>query len=251
MSDELPQPALPPANVIDVWRIDLDAASELPLDVFLTDEERLRADRFVQRRHASRFRAARAILKLGLARYLGIRPNEVVLESGLNGKPRLALDGRLLHFNVTHTGGLALMAFTGVGEVGIDVETIRDGVEGLEIASAYFTANEAATIAAAASMEQARLFLQLWVRKEAVLKAAGRGIPSGLDSFEVGEPGKVVCLKEVPGKFDQSAWVVRDLEGIEGFVAAIAAPVGTSQIQWWNLCDERAIERLFTSGASG
>lgn len=250
MNDQLPRPGLPLADSIDVWRINLNAASDLPFETLLTDEERLRAEKFLEQRHASRFRAGRAVLRLGLARYLCLRPDEVKLENGLHGKPRLAGGGQL-QFNVTHSGALALMAFTRMGDVGIDVEAIREDVEGLDIASTYFTANETATITAAMPAEQCYRFFQLWVRKEAILKASGRGISDELDSFDVSDPGKFVRLKEIDGKFKESVWVVHDLDSLDGYAAAIAAPAGEWRVNRWSLDDKRAMQHLFTSVGSG
>ncbi|MFC5861905.1 4'-phosphopantetheinyl transferase family protein [Acidicapsa dinghuensis] len=246
MSDELPCPGLPPANTIDVWRIDLDAGNELPFETLLTHEEQLRAGRFLTERLASRFQVGRAMLRLGLAHYLRVHPKDVVLQSGVHGKPQLAGIARL-HFNVSHTGSLALIAFTALRDVGIDVEAIRDNVEGMEIASAYFTPLETAVIASALPEEQSLRFLQLWVRKEAVLKASGRGISDGLDLFEVIEPGRTVHLGEIAGKFGPSSWVVQDLDAPEGFVAAIAAAPGDWRTCDWAFTNERSIERLYDS----
>ena len=91
-----------------------------------------------------------------------------------------------VRFNVTHSEGLGLIAFSIASEVGIDVETIGRDVEMLELAAANFTTNEAAMVAAAQTEdEQARFFFRLWTRKEAVLKAAGCGIANGLKGVDV------------------------------------------------------------------
>jgi 4'-phosphopantetheinyl transferase len=129
------------------------------------------------------------MLRLGLSWYLGNNPREVALTTGLRGKPRQA-EASPLHFNVTHRDCLALIAFTTIGEVDIDVEAVDRRVESLDIANSNFTRKEAEAIAVAGSLEEQRKhFLRFWTRKEAVLKAAGGGLLYGLDSVDVsGEP---------------------------------------------------------------
>jgi phosphopantetheinyl transferase len=58
-----------------------------------------------------------------LARYLGAEPGEIELVVGERGKPRLA--GGQLHFNLSHSGALGLVAVCAEREVGVDVERLR------------------------------------------------------------------------------------------------------------------------------
>jgi 4'-phosphopantetheinyl transferase len=95
------------------------------------------------------------MLRLGLAGYLKTTPQKIVLVTNPHGKPCIA-EGPALHFNVSHSGGLGAIAFTTIGEVGIDVEAIQRDVEALEIATANFTRNEAAMVAAADVSGQGR-----------------------------------------------------------------------------------------------
>jgi 4'-phosphopantetheinyl transferase len=247
MNQALPLFGLPPKTIIDVWRIELDQ----PLDIaaslgeILSAEERERADRFVFARDAARFRLCRAMLRLGLAWYLKRAPREIGLTAGWRGKPRLA-EPAGLYFNVSHCQGLALIAFTTAGEVGVDLEAAGRDLEAVEIASSNFTGKEAAMIASApTSEEQLRLFLRFWTRKEAVLKADGCGILDGLDSVDVSQ--QTENLVRLPGggmDSTERCWLVRDLEGIDGFAGAVAARPGDWSIREWTVRCEHAV-RLF------
>ena len=229
MNEGFPIRKLPPAAVIDVWTIDLDRplSPGANLDGILSIEERNRADRYLFPRDASRFRLCRAMLRLGLAGYLERAPEKIALTANSHGKPCVA-ERSALHFNVSHSGSLGLIAFTAVGEVGIDVEAMRCDVGALEIASAHFTKTEAALIAAAPTPEeQASAFLRLWTRKEAVLKAAGFGLLGGLDGVDVsGGPLNLVRLGDATDDSAESCWRVQDLELLDGFAGAVAAPAG-------------------------
>jgi len=247
MNQALPLFGLPPETAIDVWRIELDQPLEIAANLveILSAEERERADRFVFARDAARFRLCRAMLRLGLAWYLKRAPREIGLTAGWRGKPRLA-EPAGLYFNVSHCHGLALIAFTTVGEVGVDLEAAGRDLEAVEIASSNFTRKEAEMIASApTSEEQIQLFLRFWTRKEAVLKADGCGILDGLDLVDVSQQAE--NLVRLPGggvDSTESGWLVRDMDGIDGFAGAIAARPGDWSIREWAICCDDAV-RLF------
>ena len=90
-----------------------------------------------------------------------------------NGKPSLAgLDGTFI--SVTHTDGLLLVAVAPY-PVGIDAEKQDRRVRHpASLARRYFTPEEAASLGEDVCE---RDFLDLWVRKEALSKLVGRGIP--------------------------------------------------------------------------
>lgn len=215
-------------DAIDVWQIDLDDAS-VPvdqLDNVLSASERERAARFKFRRDAFRFKYGRAMLRLGLGAYLDITPQKIELAASSYGKPYLP-DVSGLHFNVTHCRGQALIAFTAVGEIGIDIEARDRTVEALDIANAHFCKREQEAIAAAPDGEaQAMIFLRFWTRKEAVLKAAGCGLQRGLGNLDVSDnPALVSYLGEIEPN-NPTLWRLQDLEGTVGHMAAVAASPG-------------------------
>jgi 4'-phosphopantetheinyl transferase len=126
---------------------------------------------------------------------------------------------------------MGLVAFTRVGEVGIDVEAIDRRVDALEVASAYFSRTELAMVAELAGAAQVERFLRIWTRKEAVLKAAGTGVAGGVDRVDGSRDGVVVHLAE-PGE-PPTDWLIRDLAMPEGYVAAIATRPGEWDIEVW------------------
>jgi 4'-phosphopantetheinyl transferase len=247
MNEDFPLPGPPRALTVDVWMLDLDRPPhhDWRLGDLLSADERERAERFVFARDAERFRLGRAMLRLGLGWYLGEDPRKIALTAGWRGKPRLA-EPSGLDFNVTHCGGLGLIAFTKFGEVGIDVEAMRRDIEAQDIATSNFTSREAGLIAEAGTpRERMILFLRYWTRKEAVLKASGCGILDGLDTVDVSEgPRRLVKLGSEGGEMAGAGWLVRDLEGIEGFAGAVAAAPGDWSIRKWPIDCEDALRRF-------
>ncbi len=96
---------------------------------------------------------------------------EVVVEHDDKGAPYLP-DHPELSVSISHCRTAVAVAVSPEGRVGIDVECRRKIGEGL--LERVCTADEQAAVRAAADPTMA--FLQLWTRKEAVLKLRGTGI---------------------------------------------------------------------------
>ena len=105
-----------------LWLVDLDDPALDALAPCLSAQEQARAARYrgdaLQRGH----RRARAALRHILAHHTGQPPATLALAEGPLGKP--VLDGLALHFNLSHSGALALVAVASV-PVGIDLEQRR------------------------------------------------------------------------------------------------------------------------------
>jgi len=140
-----------------------------------------------------------------LATELGDAPRIAI---GAHGKPYL-VDGKL-DWNLAHSGDLALLAISRTGPVGIDLEQHRVLRDPGAIAARYFTDREARAIAADASA-----FFRIWVRKEAVVKAAGTGLIVTLDQLDVLDD---VVLTNEP----VDSWCLHDVELEPGYSAALA-----------------------------
>lgn len=110
------------AGALHVWRADLDAFAGRA-DALLDREERRRATRIVRVQARTRWTSSRAVLRILLGAYTGTDPRALRFASSGQGKPSLGdRDGAGLHFNVSHSGALAIYAFTKMCAVGVDVE---------------------------------------------------------------------------------------------------------------------------------
>ena len=129
-------------------------------------------------------------------------PGKLQFRYGPKGKPELAgkASQRPLHFNVSHSHGLALYAVTREHEIGVDVERIRPDLAGEKIAERFFSSREAATLRELPAHMRQKAFYTCWTRKEAYLKAIGQGITLHLDQFEV---------SVAPGEFCSASTVTR------------------------------------------
>jgi 4'-phosphopantetheinyl transferase len=178
------------ANV-EVWTADLDTLA-LRIGDFvslLAPEERNRAGALRSARHRCRFIAGRGILRLLLSSSVGIPPMDIELVYGPRGKPSLAPRGgqEPMHFNVSHSAGVAVFALSRDIEVGIDVEVVRPNPDALAIARRYFTADESALLEHLPPEERTSAFFHQWTRKEACIKAWGGSILLDLRDVDVSD----------------------------------------------------------------
>jgi len=176
----------------------------------LSAAERSRAARLRFARHRRRFIVARAHLRELLGERLQARPESIEFSYGPNGKPALA--GRFAasgwRFNLSHCEELALYAFSRSGEVGVDVEAVRELSDADAIAARFFSPAEGAAYASLAAHERPRGFFTCWTRKEALAKGLGSGLASGLETPDASSPP--------PG------WRLQSFSPAPGFIAALA-----------------------------
>lgn len=202
---------------VTVVRADLDV--HRGIGHLLSAEETARSGRFRLAVHRSRFVEARAVLRMLLGQRLDQDPAKVVIDVTEHGKPRLGEAGGQ-SFNVAHSDGAALFAFASRGEVGVDIERVRE-VDPVRLSETCFSEAEQAELLALDPLRRLGAFFQGWVRKEAVIKADGRGVSLGLESFTVTLQGPAHLLEAPPGDV-QDDWRLVALDAGPTVRAALA-----------------------------
>jgi 4'-phosphopantetheinyl transferase len=226
---------------IHVWRVPLDLSGpeDEALGGILSARERARALRFHFDRDRRRFVAGRGRLRQLLGGYLGVLPAEVELDERPGGKPCLRASAEDLRFNLSHSGGLALLAFGRGRELGVDLEREREVPEMESIAERFFSPAEVAAWCALPEGMRRSAFFRCWTRKEAFLKAVGEGLARPLDSFDVTlRPDEAALLLRVEGEpAEARRWHLVDVEVPAGFQAALAVegPLGPVSCREWEV----------------
>jgi 4'-phosphopantetheinyl transferase len=228
-------PPRPSPREVHLWSARLDGISPAAEAGCLDSAELARAQRFVWSRDAIRFRNARWMCRAVLSRYLGLASAEVRYVTGPRGRPELETDGGTgLRFNMSRSGGFALLAVTSVSPVGIDVERPRAMRDRLEIARMTFHPEEWRAIASLTDGEaQAAAFYRCWTRKEAVGKGVGLGLGLAFDRFVVGvdafERTRRVDLDPPHGP-----WTLMDVSTPPGIYGAVAVADAIRGVRWWS-----------------
>lgn len=185
-----------------------DAAAEARAMRTLSEDERARAARFVFARDRASFVAAHALLRESLSEHEDLPPGAWTFAQRAHGKPVLAdrHAGLDLVFNLAHTDGLVACAIGRGGDVGIDVERLRDDVRPMELACRFFSPSEVAGLEACAENERALRFIELWTLKESYVKAIGEGLSHPLDGFSFLLDGSSALRFETAAAGDARAW---------------------------------------------
>lgn len=191
-------------NEVQIWRLSLadPHAWQEELTDALSPDELERAARFHFERDRRRFMSTRATLRALLGKALSIPPVEIRFQYGAEGKPALhAAHGSDLQFNVAHSHEMALLALARGPALGVDVEYARELDDAPRIAQRFFSQQEVAALLAQPAAQRHALFFRIWSRKEAFIKATGKGLSQPLSAFNVvtlsGEPLTYVELEGV------------------------------------------------------
>jgi 4'-phosphopantetheinyl transferase len=207
---------------VQVWSARLDLEESSHFIHFLSEGEKVRAFRLKDRNSANRQIISRGILRLLLAGYLDVNPQDLVFENSEFGKPFLSYpaDSRI-GFNLTHSGNLLLLAFGIEKQVGIDVEKIDHKIDFSAIAKVAFSADE--RLALSHSTDPINDFYKFWTAKEAVLKASGLGFSYPSNQFSVFiSKGKTILSKNTIDFTDGRTCSLSSFSPTPGYFAAVA-----------------------------
>lgn len=209
--------------------------------ILLDTKEQARAANFRFDRDRLLYMLGRMTLRRILGAYLGIAPADVPLSAGHRGKPELGppFGVAALHFNVSHSGGLALYVVTRDGPAGIDIEQER-AVSDLEsVSELVLSPREKAAFERVDTADRQAFFHAAWARKEAYLKALGDGLMRSPTSIEfgalLGEPGETIRDSEDAGASDR--WRITTWQPETGYWAALVTTIFTRNAAIFDLND--------------
>jgi 4'-phosphopantetheinyl transferase len=197
---------------VDVWIAYYDEIQDRALlDAYrsiLTAEEREQGDRFHFARDRQRHLVTRALVRTVLSRYVDRAPSSWRFVTNDYGRPRIADAGAdPLDFNVSHTHAAIVMAVSRAGLFGVDVENHRDRPAAIDVASHFFSPDEAAALLALPIDQQPLRFYEYWTFKESYIKARGMGLSIPLHAFtcELDHPGHA-ALRVDASENDLRCW---------------------------------------------
>jgi 4'-phosphopantetheinyl transferase len=226
------------ADQVHLWRVDLEAAAgdEPEWSAILSADEQARAARFHFQRDRQYFVVARSALRQVLAGYLVAEPKALTFSYSPKNKPALAGAHAKcgLAFNVSHSGDIALLAFTRNRRIGVDVEQIRQDFDTAAIAARFFSAAEQEQLVVLPGDQRHETFFRCWTRKEAYIKATGEGLSLPLHQFDVSLApcSENALLATRPDPAEAERWSLRDVAINPGYAAAVCVSGND-----WNLID--------------
>lgn len=204
------------------WRVDLDGPDEPDAQDWLSPTEVARAHRFVFPRDARRYRIAHVALRQLLFTHAGVQP-DAEFELGAHDKPVLCGAGAV-GFNLSHSGGTALIGIGACTEIGVDIEKVHAIDDIKALAERNFSAGENEELRNTPAERLLQAFLSGWTRKEACLKALGTGLSIEPGCFETGLAAVQRCVT-IPTDAGPVDVCVRSLDLGPGMLAAVAHTV--------------------------
>lgn len=184
-----------PDKAVHVWVLDEHFIGQAcsALGYTLSLDERLHARAYKHESDRNNFIARRSMLRWLIGAYLRCNPESLRFSVTVRGKPALQWPrDAWLAFNVSHSDGIAVLAFALKCCVGIDVERRIGAIDVVNVGRGIFSPAEESVLAAARP-DSAEAFFSIWTRKEALLKALGTGFwlePTSYttkDAFALGE----------------------------------------------------------------
>lgn len=231
------------ADTVHIWRLMLDAPDPSPGDErLLGPDERERAERSLRSLDRARLVVVHAAKRRILGKYLGTAPDALEFTRGEHGKPSLVdVETHDVHFSLSHSADVALIAVRRGGPVGVDVERWDERRPLLALARRFFAPSEQESLRSLAHdpRQLVAAFFATWSRKEAYVKATGEGIARGLRHFDVSvapaEPARLIADRLDPDA--PRRWTIVALDAGAEYSAAVAAETRLHQVLLLNASD--------------
>ena len=177
------------SHEILIWYIEpesiKDSAQLSRFFQWLSPEERAQHGRFRFEKHRHTYLISHALVRQALSLITKIEPEKFSFKTNAYGKPFVAAPAQqqAVHFNLSHTEGLAAVAISRRTELGVDVENIHRQDMTQALAEQFFAPEECLAVAQAREHERSAKMLEFWTLKESYIKAVGMGLSIALDSF--------------------------------------------------------------------
>lgn len=217
-------------DLVQVWllRDDPPDAEVAVLAGVLDAEERRRAAAFSREESRRRFIVAHGATRFIVGERLGAPPHELRWEHGSQGKPELVGAWTGVRVNLSHSGGMIMVAVSAERGVGVDVQQLLPGAQAGQLAQRYFPRDELEHVSRSRDADElAERFAESWSRKEALTKAAGGRLTQTL-------PVSVLGRAVIAGPL--GVFRVADLTAPDGFRGAVAlSGDGEFEVEqrWW------------------
>lgn len=234
----LAEPRAPAPGEFDIWLTPVRWRSDCLAAFDAAETEQL--SRLTSAAARATFTTSRTAQRLIGARYLGLAPAEVRVVrdcghcGGQHGRPRYP--GAPIDYSVSHTPEWLMVAVTGTGLVGVDLERVTACHDVERSAPVALSAAERERFAQVPEALRARWFATAWTRKEAAMKLVGLGLAAPPGLLEV--TGRQVSVGAVP-RWPGVPIFLSDLPAPAGHVAALASTLDPTAVRAFALAEAR------------
>ena len=210
---------------VHVWQVNLKSRNELPKDLqdYLSPNELERAAKFKFSKDREHFLLRHYLLKLILCEYCDCQPHELKFRYNNYNKPFINIpEFKELKFNMSSSDDLMMIGLCKQNDIGIDVEKIRETGNLEHIALENFSERELEYLNS--KLDKTTAFFNIWTRKEAFIKAVGKGIYFPLKSFcvDVDPSGSYENMTILKHPVESKRWRTIAIKVSDSHIAALA-----------------------------
>jgi 4'-phosphopantetheinyl transferase len=200
---------------IHIWSTTIDESyGKLLSQSFLSVNEKRNAARYAYDIDTYLFSIRHNMLRIILGDYLNCDPSKIKFNSNHYQKPHIAHPNTLIQFNISASSNRFVAAFCLQHTIGVDIELIRPIDEIPQLINDYFTSDESDWVNAQPVDKMFSAFFQIWSRKEALVKAMGKGLNIELKKVDVLSNTSIVK--------GESLWYLMSLNLFEDCKATLA-----------------------------
>jgi 4'-phosphopantetheinyl transferase len=187
----------------------------------LDDVEKARANAIKDPLRQSHYVQTHGRLRLLLAQTLNESPDKINITTTKYGKPYL-VDYPHVVFNLAHSDNRVMIAISEGCQLGVDIERCKPRTTLPLLANKCFADIELCYWNKLPEVQKIREFYRFWTRKEAFVKATGRGIGLGLRHCVI-NPENPSKLLDIPSECGRAShWTIQDIQLGKSFCAAVA-----------------------------
>ncbi len=225
-------------NFVELWygQILSNKGSGQDFLPLLNKYEREKLANYTRQDLQQKYINVRGILRIILAPYLNCMPQQIIIKTGKYGKPFVSdKSDEPVQFNLSHTGNEFAIVVSNCSEVGVDIEQCKKRKSLQALVEKCFSDQEANYWNALPEEQKTGMFFRFWVRKEAFVKAVGRGIGLGLNQCSI-NPEKLNSFTLIPEDYGlASDWKITNVPLDNDKVCAIVSKnikFNYKQMEW-------------------
>lgn len=216
---------------ITLWRGDI-AASEADYEQYwriLDQAEQQHASNIKNEQLHRRYVEIHARLRILLGDAVNTPPEQLRIHKAEHGKPYL-VDYPKLAFNLSHTANKMVLAIAYDCELGVDIELCKPRTNLAALVDKCFAEEEKNYWQQLPKAQQKQAFYRFWTRKEAFVKATGRGIALGLNQCVINPENQNELLRIPAGYGQTGEWFIQDIDMDAFICGALACWAGSPSI---------------------
>jgi 4'-phosphopantetheinyl transferase len=223
---------------VHVWQANLKTLSVYAKDILKTlpPEELERANKLRFTRDREQFILRRYHLRLILSKYCGCQPYEIMFSYNTYKKPFIFIpEFKEIKFNLSYSKELMLVGLSKHDDIGIDIEKINDIRDLENVAIENFSLQELKLYNS--KLDKTDTFFKIWTRKEAFIKATGKGLYLSLKSFcvDINPSGNQEHLIIFNHPSESKLWRTVGLNTTDGYIASLAIKSDKFKISYFQL----------------